>query len=35
MLKANKEIETYYFPMFVGKYLLEYTETKHCVEVGK
>ena len=33
ILKANNEIETYYFPVFVGKYLLEYTETKHCIEI--
>lgn len=33
VLKANNDIETYYFPIFVGKYLLEYTETKHCVGV--
>lgn len=33
VLEANHAIETYYFPIFVGKYLLEYTETKHCVEV--
>ena len=33
VLEPNNEIETYYFPIFVGKYLLEYTETKHCIEV--
>ena len=33
VLDASHEIETYYFPIFVGKYLLEYTETKHCIEV--
>lgn len=33
VLEANHEIETYYFPIFVGRYLLEYTETKHCIEV--
>lgn len=33
VLDATHEIETYYFPIFVGKYLLEYTETKHCLEV--
>ena len=33
VLDATHEIETYYFPVFVGKYLLEYTETKHCLEV--
>lgn len=33
VLEANYDIETYYFPIFVGKYLLEYTETKHCIEV--
>ena len=34
ILEPNTEIETYYFPIFVGKYLLEYTETKHCLEVN-
>lgn len=28
------EIETYYFPSFVGEYKIEYTDTKHCVEIG-
>lgn len=27
------ELETYYFPSFVGKYIIEYTDTKHCVEI--
>ena len=35
VLEANNNIETYYFPIFVGKYLLEYTETKHCIEILK
>ena len=33
VLQPINEIETYYFPIFVGKYLLEYTETKHCIEI--
>lgn len=33
VLEPNNDIATYYFPIFVGKYLLEYTETKHCIEV--
>lgn len=28
------EIETYYFPSFVGEYKIEYTDTKHCVEIN-
>ena len=28
------EIETYYFPRFVGKYIIEFTDTKHCVEIN-
>ena len=33
VLEPTKTIETYYFPKFVGKYLVEYTETKHCLEI--
>ena len=33
VVDCKYELETYYFPKFVGKYLLEYDETKHCVEI--
>ena len=34
VLEATNKIQTYYFPIFVGKYLLENTETKHCIDIS-
>lgn len=33
IVNPTYEIETYYYPSFVGKYKIEYTDTKHCVEI--
>jgi hypothetical protein len=35
IVNPSYELETYYFPSFVGKYKIEYTDTKHCVEIGE
>lgn len=32
VIEPTYELETYYFPNFVGKYQVEYIETKHCIE---
>lgn len=33
IVAPNYEIETYYSPSFIGKYLLEELEMMYCVEV--
>ena len=33
MVVPEYEIDTYYTPTFVGKYLLEELETKYCVDI--
>ena len=31
IVEPSYEIESYYFPKFIGKYLYEQTETIHCI----
>lgn len=34
IVEPSYEIESYYFPKFIGKYLYEQTETIHCIALG-
>lgn len=33
IVEPSYELETYYFPKFVGKYQLELVDTLHCIEL--
>ena len=33
IVEPTYQIESYYFPKFIGKYLYEQTETIHCIDL--